>query len=504
MIFLANEHRLKIGTVKNVNDLPFENRIKKLVEQNELSISQALIEIAMQYAEFFNSENEEVYATVKVNDKKENYNVNDSRFKNFLRMNYYKIFKKPIGGVILKETIDTITAIESFNLKNYQNTYIRIAGSKNNTIYIDLGSPNREVVEVNRDGWKIINDSPVKFIRPRTMKALPNPSKYGSISSLDEFININEQDKILLYSFLLNCFSPTGPYPILIFQGPQGSGKSFISKLIKNIVDPSFAPIRSLPKNEEDLMISAQNSRLLAFDNLSGVGLKMADSLCKLATGGGFTTRKFFKNTEEVVIESHRPLILNGIDFIARRPDLASRAIIINLSPINNKERLTEEEMLNKIELLKPKILGALLDALSIALRNYNDVKLDSTPRMADFAKFATAAEVGFGFEKGTFLKEYERNQKETAEEAVEHDLLVSTIIDCLEREKRISGTATFILEKLRKYISLEAQTSKQWIKSSNQLKDQLTRVQPVLTANGVNYYYRRTGSARIHTLEKF
>lgn len=501
-MYLSNKEKIKIGVLKKANEMSQEELIKIKVEQVEITQSQALIEIANHHASFFMSENEEMFATVSINGIKEHYSLNSSKFKKILRMYFYQIFNKPIGNTALAEAIDTLIAYHEFNCKEFKKTFVRVAGN-HNTIYIDLGTQNREIIEVNKSGWEIKKNNSIKFIRPNTFRPLPIPVKGGSISDLDEFLNIKEEDRILIYSFLLSCFSPMGPYPILILQGPQGVGKSFFSNLIKRVVDPAFAPIRSLPRNEEDLAITAQKMQLLVFDNLSSLGNTMSDSLCKLSTGGGYSTRKLFENTEEVVLSILRPVILNGIDYIARRPDLADRAIIINLSPINDSDRLPESEVLHILEQKIPRILGALLDALSFALRNYDNVELNSFPRMADFVKFAAAAEIGFGYKNGTFFREYTRNRKEASEEAVEHDLLVSTIIDCLDKEKKISGTATSIIEILRKYISVEAQSSKYWIKTPNLLKDQLTRIQPILTANCISYEYHRNSLGRIHTLEK-
>jgi len=496
------EDKIKIGEVKNLSELSDEERIKKLVEQGDITISQALIEIANLSAVFFLTENEEVYASVQQYDQTiDNYPVNGDKFQKLLRKKYYDIFNKSLNKSIITEAIDTIVANQEFSPQPIHDTFIRVGGDYN-TIYIDLCSPNKEIVEVNKSGWEIKKIAPIKFNRPKTMYSLPIPTKDGTIAVLDKFINVNKEDKILIYSFLLGCLIPTGPYPILIVQGPQGSGKSFFCRLIKSIIDPTFAPIRSLPRNEEDLVITAQKNKLLAFDNLSGLSNNMSDSLCKLATGGGFTTRKFFDNSEEVVFSTLRPIVLNGIDYIARRPDLADRAIIINLKPINNKDRKSEKELLEEIELIRPKVLGALLDALTIALKEFNNVNLEYLPRMADFAKWATAAETGFGYKKGTFIKSYENNQLETAREAVEHDIVISTIIDCLKKEKKISGTASYILEKLDNYLTIEPKRSKEWITSPNQLKNILIRLQPILEANYITYSFERNSNGRIHTLE--
>ena len=77
----------------------------------------------------------------------------------------------------------------------------------------------------------------------------------------------------------------------MIVQGEQGSAKSTFGRVIRSLIDPSTAMLRSAPKNEKDLMIAAQNGWLLSFDNLSSLKQEMSDSLCRLATGGGVSGR---------------------------------------------------------------------------------------------------------------------------------------------------------------------------------------------------------------------
>jgi hypothetical protein len=40
------------------------------------------------------------------------------------------------------------------------------------------------------------------------------------------------------------------------------------------------------PREDRDLITAARNNHVLAFDNLSAVSAELADSLCRLATGG--------------------------------------------------------------------------------------------------------------------------------------------------------------------------------------------------------------------------
>jgi hypothetical protein len=44
-----------------------------------------------------------------------------------------------------------------------------------------------------------------------------------------------------------------------------------LCKLLKALLDPNAAPVRALSREQRELMIAANNSYLLAFDNLSGL-----------------------------------------------------------------------------------------------------------------------------------------------------------------------------------------------------------------------------------------
>ena len=113
---------------------------------------------------------------------------------------------------------------------------------------------------------------------------------------------------ILVVGFLLFSLNPEGPFPILIVQGEQGSAKSTFCRVIRKLIDPASALLRSTPKNERDLMIAAKSGWLLNFDNLSHLSSAMSDSLCRLATGGGLSTRTLYTNAEETIFQATRPI----------------------------------------------------------------------------------------------------------------------------------------------------------------------------------------------------
>jgi hypothetical protein len=87
-------------------------------------------------------------------------------------------------------------------------------------------------------------------------------------------------------------------------------------------------------------MIAASNGYLLAFDNLSGLPAWLSDALCRLVSGGSFAVRQ---------LQAARPLILNGIEEVITRPDLADRSIFLTLPPVAEARRAHTTRQLARI-----------------------------------------------------------------------------------------------------------------------------------------------------------
>lgn len=204
---------------------------------------------------------------------------------------------------------------------------------------------------------------------------------------------------------------------------------------MRSLVDPNAAPIRSVPKDDRDLVVGAVNSHVLALDNLSSVPARLSDALCRLSIGSGFASRMLHTDRDESVVQAMRPIISNGIPSLANRPDLASRAVAVRLRPIAETERRSEREFWADWATTAPCVLGALLDTLSTGLRRLPSVKLDRAPRMADFAEFAVACEPGFGFEPGSFLAACSANQADTTETTFEADPVAMALRDLVRND---------------------------------------------------------------------
>jgi hypothetical protein len=334
---------------------------------------------------------------------------------------------------------------------------------------------------------------------------LPIPARGGSINELQKFLNAGSDDNfILIVAWLIMAMFPDGPFPVLIIIGESGSGKTFTCRILRKLIDPSAADLRSPPRTERDLFIAAKNSRVVAFDNLSYLRNDLSDALCSIATKGGFATRQLYTDDEEAFFEVCRPLLLNGIPALAERADLADRALTCLLPRLPEEKRRPEEEIEADFTEAAPRLLGALLDGLSGALQLYPTIQLKGSYRMLDFAKRMAAACQALGAKPGAFEAAYERNRRIANEDAVDADEVAIAIIDLMknnadeawgpknengEREYpagEFLGTATALLVWLE--LGMHPwDRPKGWPKNANQLGIRLRRAAKLLRERGID-----------------
>jgi energy-coupling factor transporter ATP-binding protein EcfA2 len=474
--------------------------LKKMIDKNKISTTNALLVITDFVKEYYVTENEDVYATIEYGDTTKNVNIASKTYEQWLRSQYYILSKGTLSNSILKEVINTISAREAMGSKSKRKTYLRI-GQDADSLYIDLMNQQQKVIKINKAGWGIV-ESKVQFERPVISKPIIPPKNNGDLSKLRNYIPLTGESYKLVLSFIIGCFMPDGPYPILILQGSQGSGKSTLSKLIKLIVDPSQVLIQSAPKNEKDLMIAALNNHLLVYDNLSGISSELSDAICKLSTGAGMTLRSLYTDKDATVFRAKRPQILNGIDYIATRSDLADRSTIVTLPKMSDDQRLDEKTFWNNFYSDLPDILGGICDVLSSILANYDSLRLTKNSRMADYVKWITAGESRLGFQNGEFYRIYEANKNEAAIEALEQDMLANSINELLKEREEISGNATTIIKLLKDYMNKSGMSPRGSWTVTNRLKGAILRIEPILNRANIFYEYKR-GNERIHRLYK-
>jgi putative DNA primase/helicase len=327
---------------------------------------------------------------------------------------------------------------------------------------------------------------------------MPEPEAGGMIEELLRFINVPEDQYMLIVGWLVSTLRPKGPFPILVANGEQGSGKSMACRMLRALVDPSAAAIRSVPKDDHNLIVSASNSHILGFDNLSEVPAWLADALCRLSTGGGYATRMLHTDRDEMIFEGQRPIMLNGIPLLTNRADLADRSITIHLRAIPETSRRTEDEIWADFEAARPWLFGALLSAVSASLRNMATTKLQQSGRMADFEKLVTAAETGLGWEPGKFQQAVRDNRQEISESAFEADSVAVAIAKLVRADfpDGLVKTATELLTLLNAtdLVSDGVRRQRNWPATPQGLGNRIDRIAPLLKAQGFAIERKHSG----------
>jgi hypothetical protein len=457
--------------------------------------------------EFFHDTQRHAYATVPVAEHNETWPIHSRDFKLWVRQSMFNAL-----GTAPKTFV--AACIEEFETRAIcqgptKDVFVRV-GEHEGANYIDLVNDHWQVVQVTSEQWCILNQPPVKFRRPMGTTELPHPALGGNLTDFSGFLNVSRESEVLLLTWLSFALHPHGPYPILALLGPQGTGKSTISKVLRALIDPSDAALTALPRSARDLAIAATNAHLITMDNLSVITPEFSDMLCRVATGGAFRTRKLYTDDEESLFTFQRPQIINGIEELPERADLLDRTLLVRPDPIPEEKRRDEKSFWQDFEDARPRLFGCLLDVFSAGLRHARGVALPTLPRMADFAKWGVAVERALGFAPGEFLAAYQKNIQHASDAALEASPVAYTAHLFLRRQGAWSGPALKLLKVLNDFaVEIEngravpniARKNPRWPKSAQQLSAEIARIEPNLAKLGIQVERGRTNSGRFISL---
>jgi hypothetical protein len=432
------------------------------------------------------------FADIMIDGHRETWPIRSKRFRAWLRRCYYEATGEAASAAEIRSALDLLEGRAQFDAPE-RSVHVRTAEHAGH-IYIDLADEQWRAVEIGPDGWRVIGCPPVRFRRPAGMLPLPVPEQGASIEALNSVLNLSSRnDFVLIVAWLLAALRPGGPYPVLAISGEQGSAKTVLSKLLKALIDPNVASVRALLREERELMIAANNGYLLAFDNLSGLPNWLSDALCRLASGGSFAVRQLYSDQEEVLFESTRPILLNGIEDVVSRPDLGDRPIFLILPPIGEAHRRPESELWREFEIAQPRILGALLDAAVHGLRATGCVHLDRLPRMADFALWATACETAL-WPAGTFARAYAANRRAAIESIMEADPIATCVRSIMADRTTWTGSASDLLRLCAESARESPSGGIAWAKNPRAVAGRLRRAQTFLRTFGIEITFSREG----------
>jgi hypothetical protein len=473
------------------------------------SPSTQLVNLAhAEHVELFHDSRGQGYVTLTVDGHKETWPISNKGFTGYLRARFRGAYGKVPAGQAVRDAVEMLEA-EAARKGAEHRVSLRIA-EHDGRVYLDMCNEKWEAVEITSDGWRVVSNPPVKFVRMKGMLPLPTPERGGTVDELRSFVNVaSERDVRLLVAFLLSALQPERPKLGLAVSGEQGSGKSALLKVLRQLLDPNEAEKRPLPKDVRSLMIAGVNSAMLSFDNVSRLSPDIADALCSIMTGAGHAERALYTDADETLFKMTRAVMLNGIPDLTERGDLADRMIVLMLPEIREDQRQDEGAFWTGFEAARPRILGALCDAVAGALRDLPAVSIKKLPRMADAAKWVTAAERALGWNRGTFLADFQTVQQDASDVVLEGSPVPPALERCLRGvlakmiecgqtpPDKADATLTYrrTATELHKELlatGLSDDERRRFPKAPNALGTELRRLAPALRSRGVHVTFER------------
>ena len=448
--------------------------------------------------QLWHAPNGDGYASLRFDGHRENHRITSRGFEHWILYEYGRRNPRKVGDQwvpqapgsgSIRDAIAQLEGIARYKGDEFQPA-IRVGGDRE-MIWIDLGGKDWRAVRVTSQGWEVVSNPNVAFVRNGTMQSLPEPVRDGSVEPLRKVVNVQAGDFVLVVGWLLQTLNPIGPYPVLDVHGPSEAGKSTTSRMILRVADPNSVGLRRPSRKVEDLLIAARNGWTVGLDNVSGMTNEWADHLCMLATGIASGTRALYTNDEEHVYSVQRPILFNGIpSHLTERSDLASRAIKLQLSPISARQ--TEAALGAEFERIWPSVFGALLDGLVGALRDCDAINVEVPARLMDFERFAEAGCRAIGFREWEFVEAYSGNRRSAMAISLEASAVGQAVLKFMKKVGREKGFAGQMSELKSILDMFNYDVSRRdWPKDPTRLSSALDRIAKPLATAGIDCQLR-------------
>ena len=432
----------------------------------------------------FRSELDEPFIKFPVHNHFEYWPCKDKQTKWWLSQEFWKQHGKTANNDAVGTAMNAIQGFASY--EGEKHTLSNRVAPQNECIYYSLSNDDWEAVKITGDGWETICEVPILFRRQPHQTAQMIPQISGSVMDVFKFINIKRDDhKLLFLVWLVSCFIPDFPHPILYLYGPQGSAKSTTSRLLKRIIDPSKIDTFEVPKDQKELVQLLSHHWCLMFDNVSHLSSEMSDILCRAVTGSGFTKRELYSDDSVVIYNFKRCISINGINLMAVKADLLERTLLIELERVSKDERKNEQDLYREFDAMLPGILGGIFDIVSKTIKIRPTVVLPEAPRMADFAMwgYAISEALEYGGEK--FMECYYRNINQQTDEVIADSFEASFMVSLVNQYGYWEGSASKLLKLMEQSPDLDSK-HRELPKNSQALSHKLKTLKATLDDAGV------------------
>ena len=361
----------------------------------------------------FCSEDGQFFASVPSSfDSRQVLPLRSAAFRDWLIANFYTEFEAAPSPDAIRSAIRTLEAQARYGEMPAQKLDLRLSFEGDHVtpskITVDLANQSGETLEIDSHGWRIADNLSSSFRESTAMLALPRPAQSSSeapLDALDQFATLcrfDDTNRTRVLTWLISALRPAGPYPVLVLRGPAASGKSFLARALRTLIDPSAAPLRRLPSRDREVLHLAHQNWVLAFDQVQRIPARVAGALSALSSGDAYEIPQA-DYRDPLVCEIARPIILvapsDELQSAWAPPrSLSNRTLAINLERIAAPR--PESALTSDFETMRPALLAALAEAVSTALQRIRGIDLGNVARLPDCAIWAAAAAPGLGIDE--------------------------------------------------------------------------------------------------------
>ena len=316
--------------------------------------------------------------------------------------------------------------------------FLRV-GTDGDGYLIDLNNRTGQVGRVTGSGVSVERNEAVAFIRPTGLGELPVPTLFNSAQAAWEALgplleNIPEADHVPLVAALVEFLRCDTPYPVPIFIGAEGSGKTIAAQRFIWTADPPGSnQTPSTRFDVKDIVASAQSRHVILIDNAQGPAPRgVEDILCPRSTGGSLSERALYTNANSVTHNLHGGTVITGIAIPVRQADMLDRCLVIHVQK-PKRYRPTSEILANYREKL-PDVFGAALFFLNESIKRYDEIAGQRVfkIRLVEWAMTGEAIMQALGGTPGAFVELLDVKRQRAAEDYIEGDTFARALVKAL------------------------------------------------------------------------
>ena len=203
----------------------------------------------------FHDQFQEAYAWVYVKECRESLKIHGKRFQQWLVRLAWITLKKAPSREAVQSATQILTACARFDGPEYP-LGTRVVRTPE-AIWYDLGN---HAVRITAAGWEVTPEPYPLFVRYAHQRPQVVPVSGGELQALLSFINLPRHaaalssDQLLLLVSVVLMVVPDIAHPVLCIHAEQGSGKTTLMRMLRDLIDPSATPTLGSPDSVREFI----------------------------------------------------------------------------------------------------------------------------------------------------------------------------------------------------------------------------------------------------------